>query len=65
MTATELPLIDARGCPVDPTIMSQLRRNEIVNKTLEANFDAFRFPTSEVVQVTTEMIVAERNTCAC
>ena len=52
-TDTELLLIDSRGCPADPTIMSQLVKSEESNKTLEARFDAFRFPTSDVVQVFT------------
>jgi len=50
-TDTELLLIDSRGCPADPTVMSELRKSEESNKTLVSSFDAFRFPTSDVVQV--------------
>lgn len=49
-TDTELVLIDERGCPADPSIMSELRKSEDVDKTLISSFDAFRFPTSRVVQ---------------
>ncbi len=49
-TDTELLLIDERGCPADPSIMSELRKSEATDKTLESSFDAFRFPTSQVVQ---------------
>lgn len=49
-TDTELLLIDARGCPADPSIMSEMRRDVENNKTLLSSFDAFRFPTSQMVQ---------------
>lgn len=49
-TDTELLLIDERGCPADPTIMSELRKSALTPKMLLSNFDAFRFPTSQVVQ---------------
>ncbi len=54
-TDTELLLIDSRGCPAEVNIMSELRKSERSNKTLESRFDAFRFPTSDVVQVTMRM----------
>lgn len=47
-TDTELLLIDERGCPADPSIMSELRHSEQTRKTLLSDFDAFRFPTSQV-----------------
>ena len=50
-TDTELLLIDSRGCPADPSIMSELRRRGgEESKSLVSSFDAFRFPTSQVVQ---------------
>ena len=49
-TDTELLLIDERGCPVEPTIMSELRKSDQSPKILISNFDAFRFPSSDMVQ---------------
>ena len=49
-TDTELVLIDERGCPTDAAIMGEVRKSETTNKTLASKFDAFRFPTSDVVQ---------------
>ena len=49
-TDTELELIDARGCPTDAAIMGEIRKSPLSNKTLSSKFDAFRFPTSDVVQ---------------
>ena len=49
-SGTELLLIDERGCPADPSIMSELRKSIETDKTLISSFDAFRFPTSQVVQ---------------
>ena len=49
-TDTELTLIDGRGCPVEPTIMSELRKSSQSPKILISSFDAFRFPSSDVVQ---------------
>ena len=49
-TDTELLLIDERGCPVEPTIMSELRKSEQSPKILVSDFDAFRFPSSDMVQ---------------
>lgn len=49
-TDTELVLIDSRGCPADPSIMSEIRRAAEEQKTLVSSFDAFRFPTSQMVE---------------
>ena len=49
-TDTELLLIDSRGCPVEPTIMSELRKSSQSPKILISGFDAFRFPSSDMVQ---------------
>lgn len=49
-TDTELLLIDERGCPTDAAIMAEIRKSPLSNKTLSSKFDAFRFPTSDVVQ---------------
>ena len=49
-TDTELLLIDSRGCPVESTIMSELRKSSQTPKILISNFDAFRFPSSDMVQ---------------
>ena len=49
-TDTELVLIDSRGCPAEPTIMSELRKSNQSPKILISNFDAFRFPSSDMVQ---------------
>jgi len=49
-TDTELVLIDSRGCPVEPTIMSELRKSSQSPKILISSFDAFRFPSSDMVQ---------------
>jgi len=49
-TDTELLLIDERGCPTDAAIMAEVKKSPVSNKTLSSKFDAFRFPTSDVVQ---------------
>jgi len=43
-------LIDSRGCPADPTIMSELKKSQNSDKILVSKFDAFRFPSSDMVQ---------------
>ena len=43
-TDAELTLIDDRGCPADPTIMSELKKSVSSDKILISLFDAFRFP---------------------
>ena len=52
-TDTELVLIDDRGCPAETSIMSELRKSKDSDKILVSNFDAFRFPSSDMVQVKT------------
>jgi hypothetical protein len=48
---SELELIDAKGCPTDPSIMGPLRKVQSTSsKILEAPFEAFKFPTSAIVQ---------------
>jgi hypothetical protein len=49
-TDTELVLIDERGCPAETSIMSELRKSKDSDKVLISNFDAFRFPSSDMVQ---------------
>ncbi|CAH0773858.1 unnamed protein product [Bemisia tabaci] len=50
--SSEILLIDSMGCPTDPTIMGPIVTVETTNgaQILEAPFDAFKFPTSDVVQ---------------
>ena len=43
-------MIDERGCPVDVYIMGGVRRVKNSPKSLEAPFEAFKFPTSGIVQ---------------
>ncbi|KAG8201943.1 hypothetical protein JTE90_027419 [Oedothorax gibbosus] len=47
---SEILLIDALGCPTDTLIMGALSKARTETKTLQATFDAFKFPTSEIVQ---------------
>ena len=48
---SEILLIDAGGCPTDYSIMKELKEVAVVGgHTLQADFDAFKFPTSNVVQ---------------
>lgn len=49
-TDSELLLIDERGCPTDASIMGEVYRSEKTDKISLSDFDAFRFPTSDVVQ---------------
>ena len=49
-TNTELLLIDERGCPTDASIMGEVYHSEASDKLSYSDFDAFRFPTSDVVQ---------------
>lgn len=46
---TEIMLIDGEGCPTDPSIMVAMANAKGNGQTLEAQFDAFKFPTSETV----------------
>jgi len=48
--ASEILLIDAIGCPTDYSIMNVLEEVNGSGQTLHANFEAFKFPTSSVVQ---------------
>jgi len=47
--SSEILLIDSRGCPTDSSIMQSLVTVGSA-KVLQANFDAFKFPTSQLVQ---------------
>lgn len=46
----EITLIDAEGCPTDHFIMGPIYKSTISGKILLSHFDAFKFPSSEVVQ---------------
>lgn len=46
---TEIMLVDGEGCPTDPSIMAAMTNSKGNGQTLEAQFDAFKFPTSETV----------------
>ncbi|CAG7820247.1 unnamed protein product [Allacma fusca] len=46
----EIILIDSRGCPTDPSIMGSVSQLGGNGKALQAPFEAFKFPTSPVVQ---------------
>lgn len=46
---SEILLIDSEGCPTDVSIMQAVVSKGSAN-TLQANFDAFKFPTSPLVQ---------------
>jgi hypothetical protein len=48
----EITLIDSRGCPTDYFIMGPVYRSleRSDTKTLLTNFDAFKFPSSDIVQ---------------
>ncbi|XP_046397609.1 uncharacterized protein LOC124164362 [Ischnura elegans] len=48
--SAQIVLIDEMGCPTDQFIMGALRKSANSPKVLIADFDAFKFPTSEVVQ---------------
>ncbi|XP_053203978.1 uncharacterized protein LOC128388582 [Panonychus citri] len=48
--ASEFTLIDEKGCPTDISIMSGVRRVKESSKSVEAPFEAFKFPTSGIVQ---------------
>ncbi len=47
---SEIMLLDGEGCPTDQRIMGALSRASEDQKALVAHFDAFKFPTSEIVQ---------------
>ena len=46
----DIVLLDSNGCPTEGQIMGPLAKQKGNSKSLVANFDAFKFPTSEVVQ---------------
>lgn len=46
----EITLIDSDGCPTDHFIMGPIYKSTITGKILLSHFDAFKFPSSEVVQ---------------
>lgn len=46
----EITLIDSNGCPTDHFIMGPIYRSQNTQKILLSHFDAFKFPSSEVVQ---------------
>ncbi|EDW80666.1 uncharacterized protein Dwil_GK11654 [Drosophila willistoni] len=46
----EITLIDSRGCPTDHFIMGPIYKSSLSGKILLSQFDAFKFPSSEVVQ---------------
>ncbi|XP_064072532.1 uncharacterized protein LOC113392897 [Vanessa tameamea] len=48
--SSEITLIDSDGCPTDHFIMGPLYKSAASGKTLLSHFDAFKFPSSEVVQ---------------
>ncbi|XP_034116447.1 uncharacterized protein LOC117576034 isoform X2 [Drosophila albomicans] len=47
---SEITLIDSNGCPTDHFIMGPIYKSSLSGKVLLSNFDAFKFPSSEVVQ---------------
>ncbi|XP_067124727.1 uncharacterized protein [Centruroides vittatus] len=47
---SEILLIDNDGCPTDTTIMGPLSKVNSNGQILQAPFDAFKFPTSDIVQ---------------
>ncbi|XP_062536166.1 uncharacterized protein LOC134205176 [Armigeres subalbatus] len=48
--SSEITLIDARGCPTDHFIMGPIYKSANSGKILLSHFDAFKFPSSEMVQ---------------
>ncbi|KAK6628021.1 hypothetical protein RUM44_010503 [Polyplax serrata] len=48
--SSEIVLIDSEGCPTDHFIMGPLFKSLDSGKNLLSHFDAFKFPSSEVVQ---------------
>ncbi|EDW99227.1 uncharacterized protein LOC6539013 isoform X2 [Drosophila yakuba] len=48
--SAEITLIDANGCPTDQYIMSAMQKLANNRKVLLSQFDAFKFPSSELVQ---------------
>ena len=51
LDSSEILLIDDRGCPTDMSIMGVMNEvDDARGQKLQADFDAFKFPTSDVVQ---------------
>ncbi|XP_017771781.1 PREDICTED: uncharacterized protein LOC108559140 [Nicrophorus vespilloides] len=48
--SNEIVLIDSNGCPTDHLIMGPIYKSADTGKILLSHFDAFKFPSSEVVQ---------------
>ena len=48
--SSEILLIDSQGCPTDASIMGIVTRVNGNAQVLDAPFDAFKFPSSDVVQ---------------
>lgn len=48
--SSEILLIDSQGCPTDSSIMGAVSRTNGNGQALEVPFDAFKFPSSDVVQ---------------
>ncbi|KAJ3640932.1 hypothetical protein Zmor_027465 [Zophobas morio] len=48
--SSEIVLIDSDGCPTDHFIMGPIYKSAETGKILLSHFDAFKFPSSEVVQ---------------
>ncbi|XP_055373711.1 uncharacterized protein LOC129607042 [Condylostylus longicornis] len=46
----EITLIDSDGCPTDQFIMGPVYKSPSSGKVLLSHFDAFKFPSSEIVQ---------------
>ncbi len=44
----QISLLDSQGCPTEGQIMGPLRKDPQDPKVLVADFDAFKFPTSQV-----------------
>nr|XP_027196498.1 uncharacterized protein LOC113790984 [Dermatophagoides pteronyssinus] len=47
---SEFVLIDSDGCPTDIAIMKPVLKSRDNSKTLETMFEAFKFPSSDIVQ---------------
>ncbi|XP_059099096.1 uncharacterized protein LOC131893159 [Tigriopus californicus] len=50
LDSSEIVLIDSRGCPTDFSILGAIKEVEGSGKVLQSDFDAFKFPTSDLVQ---------------
>eukprot|EP00095_Tigriopus_kingsejongensis_P006961 maker-scaffold406_size180810-snap-gene-0.27 protein:Tk06961 transcript:maker-scaffold406_size180810-snap-gene-0.27-mRNA-1 annotation:"hypothetical protein L798_11402" len=50
LDSSEIVLIDSRGCPTDFSILGTVFEVNGTAQVLQSNFDAFKFPTSDLVQ---------------